>query len=174
MAVSTYRASVPAIEQMMTSLSTCLDYMAAFCEERGIDPANILAMRLAPDMFTLTEQVQRATQHAQRIVAGLAGLPDPVLDDSKTSFADLKQRIDDTLAFVRGFTPEQLEGGEDRVVSFEIRVGPVQFKGADCLFHYSLPQMYFHVTTAYDIMRHAGVQLRKMDYLGTGMQKRIG
>jgi hypothetical protein len=152
--------------QTLGALSKILDKAAAHCEAKKIDPAALLTMRLAPDMFTFTKQVQLTCDFAKNTVGRLTGEP-PKFPDEEKSFADLKARIAKTIGYVKGFTPAQVDAAIDKDVTFPI--GPQQtmtLKGADYLVGFALPNFYFHATTAYDILRHCGVELGKRDFLG--------
>ena len=156
----------PAFLTTLGALSKILDKAAAHCEAKKIDPAALLTMRLAPDMFTFTRQVQLTCDFAKNTMGRLTGEP-PKFPDEEKSFADLKARIAKTIDYVKGFTPAQIDAAADKDVTFPI--GPQQtmtLKGADYLVGFALPNFYFHATTAYDILRHCGVELGKRDFLG--------
>ena len=166
MALSMHAVGVPAFLTTLGALSKILDKAAAHCEARKIDPAALLTMRLAPDMFTFTRQVQLTCDFAKNTMGRLTGEP-PKFPDEEKSFADLKARIAKTVEYVKGFTPAQIDAAADKDVTFPI--GPQQtmtLKGADYLVGFALPNFYFHATTAYDILRHCGVELGKRDFLG--------
>ena len=148
------------------ALSKILDKAAAHCEAKKIDPAALLTTRLAPDMFTFTRQVELTCDFAKNTIGRLTGEPPKVSDEEK-SFADLKAHIARTVNYVKGFTPEQIDASAAKDVTFPI--GPQQtmtLKGTDYLVGFALPNFYFHATTAYDILRHCGVELGKRDFLG--------
>jgi hypothetical protein len=166
MAMSMYRASVPAFLQMLSSLSAILDKAEAYAVERKIDPAVLLTWRLAPDMFALTRQVQIATDQARGGCARLAGVEVPKYADDEASFADLRARIARTLEFVQGFEPDDIDGSEERDIAITAGSRELRFKGEQYLMSFVLPNFYFHVTTAYSILRHCGVPIGKRDYLG--------
>lgn len=161
-----YSASVPVFVRTLGNLSTILDKAAAHAETRKIDPAVFLGARLYPDMFPLTRQVQVACDFAKGPVARLAGQEPPKFDDTEASIAELQARIARTIAFVQEFKPEQFEGSETRDVQLKIRDQAVTVKGLDYLFNLAKPNFYFHATTAYDILRHNGVELGKRDFIG--------
>ena len=166
MALSMHSVGVPAFLNTLGALSKILDKAAAHCEGRKIDPAALLTMRLAPDMFTFTRQVQLTCDFAKNTMGRLAGEP-PKFPDEEKSFAELKARIAKTVEYVKSFTPAQIDASADKDVTFPI--GPQQtmtLKGADYLVGFALPNFYFHATTAYDILRHCGVELGKRDFLG--------
>jgi uncharacterized protein len=166
MAISMYQASVPAFLQMLNSLSVILGKAEAFAAERKIDPAVLLGYRLAPDMFPLTRQVQIATDHAKGCCARLAGVDVPKYADDETSFADLRARIARTIAFVQGFKPGDIDGSEERDLTITAGPRELRFTGQQYLVNFVLPNFYFHVTTAYNILRHCGLPIGKRDYLG--------
>jgi hypothetical protein len=166
MRISMYAASVPVFAKMLGNLSAILDKAAAYAEQKKIDPAVLLAARLYPDMFALTKQVQIACDFAKGAVARLAGEEPPKYEDDETTIAELKARIARTIDYIRGFTPERLDGSETREVELKIRGETVKYPGLAYLLHVALPNFYFHVTTAYDILRHNGVELGKRDFVG--------
>lgn len=161
-----YSMSVPIFIKTLGNLSAVLDKASAHAEARKFDPALLLAARLYPDMFPLTKQVQIACDYAKGSVARLAGQEPPKFDDSETTIDALKARIAKTVDFVQGFTPAQFAGAEEREVQLKIRDKTLTFKGQPYLAHVALPNFFFHVTTAYDILRHVGVELGKRDFIG--------
>ena len=166
MAVSMYQASVPAFVQMLGSLAAILDKAEAYAAERKIDPAVLLGWRLAPDMFALARQVQIATDHAKGCCARLAGVEVPKYADEETTFADLRARIARTIDFVRSFEPSDIDGSEDRGITITAGGRELRFKGQQYLVNFVLPNFYFHVTTAYNILRHCGLPIGKRDFMG--------
>jgi uncharacterized protein len=166
MSFSMYAASIPAFTSTLGALAKILDKAAAHCEAKKIDPAALLTMRLYPDMFTFTKQVQLACDFAKNTAGRLTGEPPKFPDDEK-SFDELKARIGKTLDYLKGFKAADIDATTDKDVTFPI--GPQQtmtLKGAQFLVNMALPNFYFHATTAYDILRHAGVELGKRDFLG--------
>ena len=166
MPISMSSVAVTSFESTLTALSKILDKAAAHCEAKKIDPATLLSMRLYPDMFTFTRQVQLACDFAKNTLGRLTSEP-PKFPDEEKSFADLKARIAKTVDYVKGFTPAQVDASAGKDVTFPI--GPQQtmtLKGAEYLIGFALPNFYFHATTAYDILRHCGVELGKRDFLG--------
>jgi hypothetical protein len=161
-----YTMSVPVFVKTLGNLSAILDKAAAYAEARKIDPAVLLAARLYPDMFPLTKQIQVACDFAKGTVARLAGQEPPKYDDTETTIDELKARIAKTVDYVQGFTPAQLAGAEEREVQMKIRDRTLAFKGQPYLAHMALPNFFFHATTAYDILRHNGVELGKRDFIG--------
>jgi len=166
MALSMYQVSVPVFLKMLGNLAAILDKGAAFAEAKKIDPSVLLGYRLAPDMLNLTRQVQIATDHAKRGTARLAGLEAPVYEDSETTFPQLKARIDKTVAFISSVKPAQIEGAEAREITLKLGGSSRTLTGQAYLLHNALPNFFFHATTAYDILRHCGVEIGKGDYLG--------
>ncbi|HEU4825877.1 MAG TPA: DUF1993 family protein [Dongiaceae bacterium] len=166
MTLSMYQASVPVFVRGLENLSAVLAKGAAHAEAKKIDPAVFVNARLAPDMFALARQIQIASDAAKGCVARLAGAEVPSYPDTESTFPELEARIAKTIAFVKGFTATQIDGSEERSVLLKMRSGDMTFRGQDYLFKLTLPNFYFHITTAYDILRHNGVEVGKMDYLG--------
>jgi hypothetical protein len=161
-----YSASVPVFVRMLNNLAGVLEKGAAHAEAKKIDPAVLLAGRLYPDMFALTRQVQIAGDGAKGGAARLAGVDIPVYEDNEKSFAELVGRCRKTVAFLEALKPAQIDGSEDKTITLEMRTGTVSFKGQNYLLNHVYPNFYSHVTTAYDILRHNGVELGKRDFLG--------
>ena len=166
MTISMYQASVPVFQRMLGALDKILDKAATYAEERKIDPAVLVGARLYPDMFPLSRQVQIATDHAKGAPARLAGLPVPSYEDTEKTFPELKARIAKTLAFIAAFGPEQIDGSEGRDISLKAGPRELSFKGQEYLLFFALPNFYFHTTTAFGILRHNGVPIGKLDFLG--------
>ena len=165
MSVSMYRASIPVLTRSLNNLSAILEKASAHAAAGNIDPAGLVNARLAPDMLTLAGQIQRASDSAKGAAARLAGIENPSFADDETTFADLQERIAKTRRFLEGVSAEQIDGSATRTI--EINLGAkMTFRGDDYLLNFALPNFYFHVTTAYDILRHSGVPVGKMDYLG--------
>jgi hypothetical protein len=160
-----YQASVPGLQRALQALDAILDKAAAYAEERKIDPAVLTSARLAPDMLPLNRQVHLLSDTAKGACARLAGLPVPSFADTETTFPELKVRIAKTLAFIATVTPDQIDGSEAREIVLKAGPRELSFKGQDYLVFFALPNFYFHVTTAYAILRHNGVPLGKLDYL---------
>jgi hypothetical protein len=166
MPLSMYQASVPTFVQILTALSGVLDKAQAFAAAKKCDPGVLLAARLAPNMFALTQQVQIACDFAKGATARLAGTEVPSWPDHEKTFAELQQRIKKTTDFVQTFKASQIDGSEERDVKLSVGGQPVTFKGQPYLIHFVLPNFYFHATTAYVILRHNGVELGKRDFVG--------
>lgn len=166
MSLSMYSAFIPVAIHTLNNLAAILAKGAAHCEARKIDPNAFLAARIYPDMFPLIRQVQIASDTVKGGAARLAGIESPRYDDNETTFAELQARIDKTVAFLKTITPEQIDGkeGADIVLSFPSRT--FEFKGQAYLTGWVLPNLYFHTTTAYNLLRHGGVEIGKSDFLG--------
>ena len=167
MSLSMYQASVPAFVQMLNNLSAILEKAEADAQDRKIDPEVLLDYRLAPDMLPLIRQVQIAADLAKGAAARLAGVEVPKHDDTEKTFADLKARLINTVAFVQSIQTIDIDGSEGRNITLTLGEHTMSFKGQPYLVHFVLPNFYFHCTTAYDILRHCGVELGKRDFIGT-------
>jgi len=167
MSISMYKASVPVFTQFLCALSAVLDKAATFAETKKIDATVLTAMRLAPDMHPLAWQIRSATNHAARACAMLAGVALPELGDNQATISDLKERIAKTVDFVKNIKAEQLDGQEDRDIVLKFGANEFNFTGLSFLLNFSLPNFYFHAATSYDILRHAGVDIGKRDFMGT-------
>ena len=168
MAFSMFDACVPVCAQMLTGLAGVIDKAATQAAAKKFDEAVLLADRLYPDMFTLARQIRQATDFARNAPGRLADvkLPEfPATDD--TSFAAVKERIQKSLAFVKDFAPAQIEGTESRDITWMAGQRQMSFKGRAYLLHFCLPNLFFHTTTAYNILRHRGIEIGKRDFLGT-------
>jgi hypothetical protein len=167
MSLSMHAASVPIFVRMLGNLLNWLDRAEAHAQAKKFDPANYLGLRLAPDMLPFTRQIQIATDTAKGCVARLSGLEVPKWDDNEASFEELRARIRRTIDYVQSFAVEKIDGSEGREIVLPMRQGdPLRFTGEAYLKHWVLPNFFFHVTTAYALLRHAGVDLGKADYLG--------
>ena len=166
MSLSIHAVTVPVYTRALTQLAAMLDKAAEFAERRKIEPRVLLEMRLAPDMFPLTRQVQIACDFAKGSVARLAGQEVPKWADDEASIADLKARIDKTLAFIASVPAAELEQAPGRTISMMMRGENRSFEALHYLLQMALPNFWFHVTTAYAILRHAGVELGKRDFIG--------
>ena len=166
MTLSMYQASVPVFIRALNNLSAILEKGAASAEARKIDPAVLIAARLAPDMLPLSRQVQIAADTAVRGAARLAGVEIPSMPDTETSFGELRERLAKAIAFVESVPADKIDGSEERIVTLPMRDGELTFPGQVFLLSFVLPNIFFHVTAAYAILRHNGVEIGKMDYLG--------
>jgi hypothetical protein len=166
MTVSMYQASLPQFKKMLGNLSAILKKAEAHCRSKKIDEKVMLESRLALDMFALTKQVQIACDQAKNGLARLAGVEAPKMLDQETSFVDLQERISKTVAFIETLTPEQLNGSTNKEIKFSIGEWKFEFIGDQYLLTWIIPNFYFHITTAYNILRHHGVEIGKSDYLG--------
>jgi uncharacterized protein len=166
MSITMHSASVPIFTRMLSNLLLWLDKAEAHAQVKKFDTQVYLAARLAPDMLPFTKQIQIACDTAKFGVARLAGVEAPKFDDTEASLAELRERVNKTLAFVRSVPPASLEGTEAKDVVVPRRDGPITLKGEFYLKHNVLPNFFFHVTTAYALLRHNGVDLGKGDYLG--------
>ena len=167
MTFSMSSSSVPAFEITLSALSGVLDKAAAHAEAKKIDPSVLLQSRLFPDMFPLVRQVQAAADLAKNGTARLAGIDAPKYEDSETTIDQLKERLANTAAFLKSVDSKNVDGSAGREITFPL--GPTNqghMNGADYLNHFLLPNFYFHVTAAYAILRHCGVDIGKRDFLG--------
>lgn len=169
-----YRSSAQVFVHNLKNLSAILKLAAKDAKARGIDPTVLLNSRLSPDMFALARQVQIVTDNAKGCSARLAGVEPPVFADDETTFPQLEDRIKRTLTFIGSLKAAQFEGSEAREVVMKLPIGTLSFSGIDYLNGWALPNFYFHYTTAYNILRHNGVPLGKLNFLGAvpGMQMR--
>jgi hypothetical protein len=167
MSFSMYAASVPVFKQILTALSANIAKAEAYATEKKIEPNALLQARLFPDMFNFVRQVQVAADFAKGASARLAGVDVPKYEDNEQTFAQLQERIAKTLAFIEGLPREAIEGAEDADITVGSGEKTRHFKGAPYLVHYALPHFYFHATTAYDILRHNGVEIGKKDFIGS-------
>jgi len=166
MSLSMYDASIPVMTHMLQSLAAILEKAADHAASKKIEPAVLINARLYPDMFPLARQIQIATDQAKGCAARLAGTDVPKFEDNEVSFDDLQARIAKTIAFIEGFKAQEIDGSEDRDIVLQMHENTREFKGRDYLLGWVLPNFYFHVTTAYNILRHNGVEIGKKDYLG--------
>lgn len=166
MTLSMYQASVPQFTRMLNNLIAILEKAAAHCEARKIDPLVLTQYRLYPDMFNFAKQVQTACDHARNGAARLAGQEAPRLENTERSFPELIERVRSTIAYLETFRPEQIDGSETREVVVKRGETVNTYPGLEYLVQRALPNFYFHVATAYDILRHNGVELGKRDYIG--------
>jgi len=167
MSFSMYTASIPVFRQILNSLLTILEKAEAHVEEKKIDPNALLQFRLFPDMLPFTRQIQIACDFAKGAGARLSGQDVPAYEDTEKTFGELKLRITRTLAFLDGVSQAAVEDSAQRAVTTGSGEKAKQWVGADYLVHYALPHFYFHATTAYDILRHNGLEIGKKDFIGT-------
>jgi uncharacterized protein len=166
MTLSMYAVSVPVLVRGLTNLSAILDKAVASAEARNIDPSVFVSARLAPDMNPFSAQIQTASDSAKGAGARLTGTDAPSFPDTETTFPELQARIKNTIDYLQSLKPEQFEGADTREVTLKFPNGEMKFAGQDFLFSFALPNFYFHLTTAYAILRHNGVPIGKMDFLG--------
>jgi hypothetical protein len=166
MKISMYQASVPVFVHVLNNLASILEKGAAYAEAKKIDPAVLASARLFPDMFPLVRQVQIASDSAKGGAARLAGVEPPAFEDSEKTFPELIARVKKTVAYLQTLTPTQFDGSEDKTVTWQTRTSTKSMQGLPYLNSHVIPNVYFHVTTAYNILRHNGVELGKKDFLG--------
>ncbi len=167
MTISMYQASVPVFVHQLKALSACLDKAEAMCKAKKIEETVVTGMRLAPDMLPMSRQVQIACDFAKGASARLAGVDIPAYDDTEKTFGELRARIAKTIAYVQTLTAKQIDGSEEREMqNLKIGGNPVKIKGQPYLLHFATPNFYFHVTMAYAVLRHNGVDLGKRDFMG--------
>jgi uncharacterized protein len=166
MSITMYQASMSPIIRVLNNLAAILEKGAAHAEAKKIDPAVLINSRLYPDMFPLVKQVQIASDVARRGVARLAGLEAPKMEDTETTFPELIERLQKTAAYLGTFTLAQIDGSEEKSISLPVGDKTMILEGLPYLVSFILPNVYFHVATAYNILRHNGVELGKLDYLG--------
>lgn len=166
MSLSMYQASVPVFVRMLTNLSAILKKGEAYAQAKKIEPAVLISARLYPDMFALTRQVQIASDTAKGCASRLAGQEPPSYPDTEQTFAELYARLDKTIAHLKSLKPAQIDGSEERPIELKMRDRTIHTKGREYLLERALPNLFFHVTTAYAILRHNGVEIGKGDFLG--------
>lgn len=166
MSISMHAITIPPLVRALNNLAGILKKGAAHAEARKIDPLVLTASRLFPDMFPLTRQVYIATDVAKACPARLAGMEVPRYDDVETAFPELLARVDKTIAFLNGFAAGQIDGTEDSDIQFKVAGREIRMRGLDYVLNYVKPNVHFHIVTAYNILRHNGVELGKRDFLG--------
>ena len=166
MSLSMYQASVPRFVNMLNNLSAILDKAQAHAEAKKIDETALTTSRLFPDMLPMSKQVQIACDTAKGLVARLAGVDIPVYEDTEKTLTELKVRIAKTIAFVQTFKPAQIDGSEDKDIVVKRGDKETHYKGMQFLLGHATPNLYFHITTTYAILRHNGIEIGKRDYLG--------
>ncbi|HEV7802985.1 MAG TPA: DUF1993 domain-containing protein [Burkholderiales bacterium] len=168
MAVTLYRISLPVFIKHLNGLATCMQIAQALYAGKKYDEAALLGYRFYPDMFDFTGQVQVATDHPRNFTALLADVKAPKYENHEKSLAELIARVEKTVAWLKTIEPEQIDGTEDKSVTVRRATGDVQMTGLELLLNRSMPNFLFHCTTAYDIMRHNGVEIGKRHFMGTG------
>ncbi len=166
MKISMYQASVPRLVNILGNLSNILDKAQAHAEARKLDAAVLMGSRLFPDMYPFSKQVQIACDKARSVVARLGGMEVPFYEDDETTFADLKLRIARTIDFLQSVPPERIDGTEEKEVVLPVSRKETRYTGLQLLLGHSMPNVYFHAATAYNILRHNGVAIGKRDFLG--------
>lgn len=166
MTLSMYQASVPHFTTMLTNLSAILKKAEDHCIEKKINEKILLSSRLFPDMFDCTRQIQIACDQVKNGLARIAGVEPPKYDDHETTFSEIQQRIANTINFLKALKPEQIDSGASKEIKFSIKEWNFEFVGDQYLITWIIPNFYFHITTAYNILRHNGLNIGKTDYLG--------
>jgi hypothetical protein len=167
MSLSMYQASIPTFIRSLDNLAAILAKAAAYAETKAIDPSVLINARLAPDMFPLSRQIQIATDGVKGCAARLAGIEVPSYPDTETTFPELQARIAKTMAFLKSVTAAQIDGSEERTINLKVGGRDLSFQGQTYLLNFVIPNLYFHVTTAYGILRHNGLDIGKKDFLGS-------
>ena len=166
MSLSMYQASVPTFIHGLNNLATILTKAAAYAEAKKIDPSVLINARLAPDMFALARQVQIATDIAKGGAARLAGVEVPSFPDTETTFAELQARIAKIITFLQSLKAAQIDGSEEKTITLKVGGNDMKFTGQAYLLSFVIPNLYFHITTTYAILRHNGLDIGKKDFLG--------
>ena len=166
MTLSMYQASIPGFIRTLGNLSEILKKAEAYAESKKIDPSVLVNARLAPDMFPLSRQIQIATDGVKGFAARASGTDMPSWPDTESTFAELQARIKKAVDFLQGFKPAQIDGSEDKAIVIKTPNRELNFKGQPYLVSFVIPNFYFHITTAYAILRHNGLDIGKMDFLG--------
>jgi uncharacterized protein len=166
MAISLHQISVPIFVRHLNGLVTCMKKAQAVYVEKKYDEATLVCYRFYPDMFSFAKQVQMATDHARNCAALLAGGEAPKYEDNEKSLAELIARVEKTIAYLNTIKAEQIDGSEGKSVTVKMRDRELKFTGLELLLNRSMPNFYFHVTTAYDIIRHNGIEIGKRDFMG--------
>jgi hypothetical protein len=163
---SMYQISVPIFIRHLNGLASCMKIAQALYADKKYDETTLVSYRFFPDMFSFARQVQAATDHARTCVAALAGIEAPAYEMNEKSLAELIGRVEKSLAFLNSVKREQVDGSEDKSLTIKVMGKDVNFKGVDLLQNRSLPNFYFHCTTAYDIIRHNGIEVGKRHFMG--------
>jgi hypothetical protein len=167
MTISMYQATVPVCTRMLNNLAVILEKAAAHAEARKIDPAVLINDRLYPDMLPMGRQILIASDTAKGGAARLAGVEPPKYEDNEKTFPELIERLRKTITYLNTFKPEQIDGCEKKMITLKMRDDTLNLEGLNYLLNRVLPNLYFHVSIAYAILRHNGVDIGKKDYLGT-------
>jgi uncharacterized protein len=168
MTISMYQVSVPVFLQGLSGMSGVLAKAEAFADAKKLDQPVLLATRLYPDMFPLGRQIEQVTVHASRGVAQLSGLTQPTFEGGETTIAALRERVAKTISFVKTATAEQIDGTEDKEIVLKFGTREMKFAGQQFLLGFTMPNFFFHATTAYNILRSIGVEIGKRDFMGAG------
>ncbi|MFJ1269648.1 DUF1993 family protein [Legionella lytica] len=166
MSFSMYELTIPVMLRNLGILSEYMDKAAAYAIEKNIDPSVLINTRLAPDMLPLSGQIQRFSDNCKGGVAKLAGIPSPRFPDTESTFAELKERLTKTAGFLQDIKPELLNGDDNRLLEIKVRQESISVSARTYLLSMLLPNIFFHLTTTHDILRHNGMDVGKMDYLG--------
>jgi len=166
MTLSMYQASVPVFTRALTNLTHVLEKGAEHAKSKNVSDEVLLQTRLIPDMLPLIKQIQIGCDMATRGIARLAGVEPATFEDNETTLEQAYNRIERAIEYIKSFTPEQIDGSEDRSILLKMRAGEMTFDGQSYLLHFVIPNLFFHCTTAYDILREAGTDIGKMDFIG--------
>jgi hypothetical protein len=164
---SMHQITVPLFIKHLNGIAGCIKKAQSLYAEKKYDEQTLLVYRFYPDMFSFTRQIQAATSHALTCTALLSGVEAPKMEDNEKSLSELLQRIEKTNAWLKTIQPQQIDGTEEKSVTVKRPTGDVQMKGLELLLHRSMPNFMFHCTTAYDILRHNGVEIGKRDFMGS-------
>jgi len=167
MSYSVYEACIPSMIRFLENLSKILDKAVAQANARNMPLSDMIEARLAPDMFPFPRQVQIASDIAKLAAARLAGMEPPSFPDTETTFPELQARIAKTIDYLKSVPRGKFDGAEDRTITLKFPQGEINFVGRDFATNFAMSNFFFHVTTAYDILRHKGIEIGKMDYLGS-------
>ena len=166
MALTLHQCSVRLFLRHLRGLETCLTKAKTLYEEKKYDQATLLSSRFFPDMFDFARQVRQSTNHARQCTELLSGVAAPKFEDTEKNLDELIARVQKTIEYLNSVKPEQIDGTEEKTVTLKMQNRELTFTGADLFLKRSLPNFYFHVTTAYDILRHNGVEIGKNDFMG--------
>ncbi len=170
MAISMFSISVPIFVRHLNGLAFCMKKAQAVYTEKKYDEGTLVNYRLFPDMFSFTRQIQQATDHARNCAAALAGVESPAIEMNEKTMAELTARVEKTLTFLKGLTAAQIDGSDSKNLTIKVMGKDTDFVGIDLLQNRALPNFYFHVTTAYAILRHNGIEIGKRDFMGATAQ----